>query len=79
MENSKFDQPVTVKGGTASTVMALRGPREAVTFLMNNWLGKRTDKHRAALQACSDVIDRGSLRWWRGARSSQRCVKPASS
>lgn len=59
MENTKFDQPVTVKGGAESTVLALRGPRDAANFLLNGWLGKRTEKHRAALQACSDVIDRG--------------------
>lgn len=34
----------------------LRTAKEASAFLLNSWPGKRSPKHRAALQACSDAM-----------------------
>lgn len=55
MENNKFETPVTVKVDPAGTLLTLRTARETSDFLLNRWPGKRSEKHRAALQACSDV------------------------
>lgn len=55
MSNTKFETPITVKVDPAGTLLALRTSRETSDFLLNQWPGKRSDKHRAALQACSDV------------------------
>lgn len=59
MQNNKFDTPVTVRVDPAGTLLTLRTARESSEFLLNKWPGKRSEKHRAALQACSDV-DAGS-------------------
>ncbi len=56
MENIRFETPVTVKGDAAGTSLLLRSAKEASAFLLNNWPGKKSPKHRAALQACSDAI-----------------------
>ncbi|MER8783006.1 DUF982 domain-containing protein [Mesorhizobium sp. M1006] len=50
MENNRFDTPVTVKGAAGSNQL-LRTAREASDYLLNNWPGKRSPKHREALQA----------------------------
>ena len=55
MENNRFETPITVKSA-AGAVQLLRSAREASDYLLNNWPGKRTLKHRAALQACHDAI-----------------------
>jgi Protein of unknown function (DUF982) len=56
MENNRFDTPVTVKSGEAGASQLLRSAREASDYLLNSWPGKRSPKHRAALQACHDAI-----------------------
>lgn len=56
MENNKFETPVTVKTDPAGTPLVLHTARQASEFLLNSWPGKRSEKHRAALQACSDAI-----------------------
>lgn len=56
MQNNRFETPVTVRSGAADTNLALNSAREASDFLLSNWAGKRTPKHRAALQACHDAI-----------------------
>jgi Protein of unknown function (DUF982) len=56
MENIRFETPLTVKTA-AGAVQQLRSAREASDYLLNCWPGKRTLKHRAALQACHDAID----------------------
>lgn len=59
MEKDQFDTPVTVKADSAGTLLTLRTARDTADFLLNRWPGKRTEKHRAALQACSDVHGSG--------------------
>jgi uncharacterized protein DUF982 len=56
MENNRFETPVTVKSTTAGGTLVLRTAREASDYLLNNWPGKRSPKHRAALQACHDAL-----------------------
>ncbi len=56
MENNRFDTPITVKTANAGANQLLRTPREASDFLLNAWTGKRSPKHRAALQACHDAL-----------------------
>jgi hypothetical protein len=56
MKNDRFEMPITVRSGAAGTNLALNSAREASDFLLNDWSGKRTPKHRAALQACHDAI-----------------------
>lgn len=56
MENNRFETPVIVKAGAAGTSQSLRTAQEASDFLLNNWPGKRSPKHRAALQACHDAL-----------------------
>ncbi|TPI50569.1 DUF982 domain-containing protein [Mesorhizobium sp. B3-1-3] len=56
MANEKFDQPVTVvtelTGGGHETI----GDAAAcLDFLLRRWRGKRSEKHRAAVQACADT------------------------
>jgi hypothetical protein len=55
MEKNRFENPVAVKGADGATQL-LRTAQEASDYLLNRWPGKRTLKHRAALQACRDVI-----------------------
>ncbi len=59
MQEQRFDVPVTVKFGSPEQQKILRTAQDASDFLMNNWPGKRSPKHRAALQACHAVIDGG--------------------
>jgi len=56
MENNRFETPVTVKSASAGPNQVLRSAREASDYLLNSWPGKRSPKHRAALQACHDAI-----------------------
>lgn len=56
MENNRFETPVTVKSGTEGTTQLLRTAREASDYLLNSWPGKRSQKHRDALQACHDAL-----------------------
>ncbi|HEV7254656.1 MAG TPA: DUF982 domain-containing protein [Mesorhizobium sp.] len=56
MQDNRFDTPVTVRSPKSSDNQLLRGPQEASGFLLNNWPGKRSPKHRAALQACHDAL-----------------------
>ncbi len=55
MEKDQFDTPVTVKADDTGSLLTLRNARDTSDFLLNRWPGKRTEKHRAAIQACSDV------------------------
>lgn len=55
MQNDQYDKPITVKIEATGDLLTLRTARDTSDFLLNRWPGKRTDKHRAALQACSDV------------------------
>lgn len=59
MAQNRFEIPVTVKADAAGRLLALRTVEEASDFLLNRWQSKRTEKHRTALQACSDVINGG--------------------
>ncbi|MEX0405076.1 DUF982 domain-containing protein [Aquibium sp. LZ166] len=59
MQKNHFEVPVTVKAGNEGDSKVLSSPREASDFLLNNWQGKRSAKHRAALQACHDAVSSG--------------------
>ena len=56
MENNRFETGVTVKGAEPGSTLLLRTAREATDYLLNSWVGKRSPKHRAAMQACHDSI-----------------------
>lgn len=56
MENNRFEIPVTVKSGETGATQLLRSVRETSDYLMNAWPGKKSPKHRAALQACHDAL-----------------------
>lgn len=56
MENNRFETPVTVKAAATGADLLLRTAREASDYLLNSWPGKRSPKHRAALQACHDAL-----------------------
>jgi hypothetical protein len=55
MENNRFETPVAVKAA-GGAVKVLRTARDASDYLLTSWPGKRSPKHRAALQACHDAI-----------------------
>jgi len=55
MDNNRFETHITVKVAAAGAVHALRTPNEAYEFLLGSWTAKRSEKYRAALQACSDA------------------------
>ena len=55
MSNDRFDVPVTVKFGSPAQEKVLRTAQDASGVLLNSWPGKRSPKHRAALQACHDA------------------------
>jgi hypothetical protein len=59
MENARFETPLTVKSGPNGADRLLRTAREASDYLLNDWPGKRSPKHRAALQACHDAMAGG--------------------
>jgi hypothetical protein len=56
MENNRFETPVTVKSAAAGQDKLLRSASEASDYLLNSWPGKRSPKHRLALQACHDAV-----------------------
>jgi hypothetical protein len=56
MSHTRFDVPVAVKFGSPVQERTLRSARDASDFLLNSWPGKRSPKHREALQACHDAI-----------------------
>ena len=56
MQNNRFETPVTVRAGAAGASLLLYTAQEASDFLLNSWPGKRSPKHRAALQACHDAV-----------------------
>jgi hypothetical protein len=56
MKQERFEVPLTVKSGDASENLVLRNAREASDYLLNKWPGKKSPKHRAALQACHDAL-----------------------
>jgi hypothetical protein len=56
MENNRFETPVTVKADAEGKILLLRSAKDASDFLLSSWPGKRSPKHRAALQACHDAI-----------------------
>jgi hypothetical protein len=55
MANQKFDHPVTVLVDAAGGQETINDATGCMDFLLKRWRGKRGDKHRAALQACSDM------------------------
>jgi hypothetical protein len=55
MKSNRFETPVTVRAAATGTSQFLNTANEASDFLMK-WPGKKGPKHRAALQACHDVI-----------------------
>ena len=56
MHHERFDVPVAVKFGSPVQQKVLRNAQDVSDFLLNNWTGKRSPKHRAALQACHDAL-----------------------
>jgi hypothetical protein len=56
MENNRFETPVTDKSVAEGSTQLLRSAREASDDLLNSWPGKRSKKHREALQACHDAL-----------------------
>ena len=56
MEKNRFETPVTVKSSPPGADMILCTPKEASDYLLNSWPGKRSAKHREALQACHDAM-----------------------
>lgn len=59
MHDNRFDDPIAVRTPKGPDTQLLRGPLEASDFLLNSWTGKRSPKHRAALQACHDAVSGG--------------------
>ncbi|MBZ9861653.1 DUF982 domain-containing protein [Mesorhizobium sp. CA12] len=55
MANEKFDQSVTIIVDPAGGREAIGDAAACLDFLLRRWRGKRSDKHRAAIQACTDV------------------------
>ncbi|MFE0015922.1 DUF982 domain-containing protein [Mesorhizobium sp. NPDC059054] len=55
MEKQKFDPPVTVLAGPSGGQETISDATGCLDFVLKRWPGKRSDKHRAALQACSDA------------------------
>ncbi|MGI6852502.1 DUF982 domain-containing protein [Mesorhizobium sp. 1B3] len=55
MQNQKFNIPITVLTDSAGGQTNIDDIQSCTEFLLRNWPGKRGDKHRAALQACSDA------------------------
>ena len=55
MENNRFEIPVTVKSSTAGATQLVRSAKEASDYLLTGWTGKRSQKHRVALQAWAEA------------------------
>ena len=56
MQNNRFEVPLTVRSGVAGATLLLYTAQDASDYLLNSWTGKRSPKHRAALQACGITI-----------------------
>lgn len=56
MKQDRFEVPLTVKSDGTGETLLLRTAGEASDYLLNKWPGKRSPKHRAALQACHDAV-----------------------
>jgi len=56
MNNNRFETPITVKTAATAEPLVLRTAKDASDFLLQAWPGKKSPKHRAALQACHDAI-----------------------
>jgi uncharacterized protein DUF982 len=52
-----FEPPIIVRVDPSDEESIIRTPHECLNFLLSRWRGKRNDKHRAAVQACSDAAD----------------------
>jgi len=55
MANEKFDQSVTIIADPAGGQEVIGDAAACLDFLLRRWRGKRSDKHRAAIQACADT------------------------
>jgi hypothetical protein len=55
MENPKFDTPVTVLANAEGGQLNIEDVQAGTDFLLKSWPGRRGEKHRDALQACSDA------------------------
>ncbi|WP_246685814.1 DUF982 domain-containing protein [Mesorhizobium sp. B2-4-6] len=55
MANEKFDQPVTIIADPAGGQETIGDAAACLDFLLRRWRGKRSEKHRAAIQACADT------------------------
>ncbi len=56
MQNDRFDTPITVRAAATGAATLLRTAQEASDFLLSQWPGKKTERYRAALQACHDAV-----------------------
>ena len=56
MQNDRFETPVAVRSEATGAATLLRTAQEASNFLLSQWPGKRSEKYRAALQACHDAV-----------------------
>lgn len=59
MQNDRFESPIAVRSGPAGPGRLLRTAQEASEFLLTQWPGKKSEKYRAALQACYDAVAGG--------------------
>lgn len=55
MHNDRFDDPITVRSPLTGASQLLRTAKEASDFLLSQWPGKKSERYRAALQACHDA------------------------
>lgn len=55
MQHDRFDNPIVVKSEAEGGQQSLRTAREARDFLLTSWPGKKSEKYRAAIQACHDA------------------------
>ena len=55
MQIDRFEEPLTVKSPLTGSPQLLRTAQEASQFLLSQWPGKKSEKYRAALQACHDA------------------------
>jgi hypothetical protein len=56
MTQDRFEVPLAVKSGGDGEPLLLRTASDASDYLLNKWPGKKSPKHRAALQACHDAV-----------------------
>lgn len=52
MQNDRFEEPITVRSPLTGSHQILHTAQEASEFLLTNWPGKKSERYRAALQAC---------------------------